>query len=133
MANSLIRTGITLKAVKWSQVEALDPDSKGVNLIVKVVSLKDPEDTKSGTKVQEFVVGDNTGIVTLRLTGDEIEAASKEGTMIEVRNAVVRMLKGFVKLQVGKWGKVSKHEGGQDVTPKKEKDLSAVEYELVQE
>merc|ERR1711920_411816 len=136
MASAAIKLGIVkerilLKQTKFSSVSKVQPDSKGVNLLVKVVSKTEGEVLNSGGKVTEVVVGDSTGIVTMRLLDDEVAVAT-DGAIVEVRNASVRMFKGHVRLQVGKWGKVSKHEGDKEVEPKKDNDVSAMEYELVQ-
>lgn len=136
MASAAIRTGIVekkivLKQTKFSTAALLNPESKGVNLMVKVVSTKEPEELKSGVKVQEVVVGDDSAIVILRCVGNELDAV-EVGKIIEIRNAAVKLFNGFIRLSVGKWGKISKHEGDADITPKEDKDISAVEYELVQ-
>lgn len=135
MARAAIKVGIVtekvlLKSSKFSTVSKIDPGSKGVNLIVKVVSKTEIEDPKSGGKLTEAVVGDSTGVVTLRLFSEEIESVA-DGATVEIRNAVVRVVKGHIRLQVGKWGKISKHEGDREVVPNEDKDVSATEYELV--
>lgn len=135
MANAVLRLGITdrkfvLKPVKFSEVGKVFPDSRGVDLLVKVMEVKAMEETKNGISVTEAIVGDKSGVVTLRLFGDEA-ADVKEGAIVEVRNAAVKMLNGFIRLQVGKWGKVNKYAAEADIKPNPEKDVSATEYELV--
>jgi len=137
MAAAAIRLGIVetktvLKKTTFGKVSAINPDSKGLNLLLKVVSAKPVEDTKSDLKVSEVVAGDATGIVTLSLVGDEASAATA-GSVVEVRNAAVNMRigKGHIRVTVGKWGKIAKHEGDTDITPKETNDMSKTEYELV--
>jgi len=138
MANAALRLGLVakktfLKPVKFKTIADVLPDSKGIDLLVKVVSMGKTEEVKSaaGTQIaKEVVVGDDTGIVTLRLLGDEAAAISDDA-IVEVRNASVKMFGGYIRLIVTKWGKVSKHEGDVTITPKMDKDISAVEYELV--
>jgi len=135
MANAAIRTGVVekkviLKEVTFGKISDLNPDSKGVNLMVKVVSKTDSTELKSGTKSQEVVAGDSTGIVTLRLAGDELNVVDI-GQVVEVRNAAVKVVKGFVRLNVGKRGKLTRHEGDTEITPNMSNDKSATEYELV--
>jgi len=135
MANAAIRLGIVerkvlLRPAEFWKVADIQPDSKGANLIVKVVSLGASEEGKGGKQVQEVVVGDDSGIATMRLVGDEI-AKMEVGKVVEVRNSSVQMLKGYVRLLVGKWGKISPHTGDTAPTPNMEKDISATEYELV--
>lgn len=134
MANAAIKVGVVqekvlLKKPRFGSVAKLNPESSGYNVNVKVVSKSAAEDTKDG-KVQEVVAGDSTGIVTMRLLGDEV-GSMEDGQTYEVRNASVRMVKGHIRLQVGKWGKISKYAGDKEVEPNSEKDMSATEYELV--
>ncbi|CAE8606673.1 unnamed protein product, partial [Polarella glacialis] len=110
----LVARKISLKPVKFGKVSGIAPDSKGVDLLVKVESIGEAEEGKLGEKFVEVFVGDNTGLVTLRLTAEEASVA-EVGKVIEVRNAAVKMWKGFIQLSVGKWGKISKHEGGTEL------------------
>jgi len=126
----LVARKISLKPVKFGKVSGIAPDSKGVDLLVKVESIGEAEEGKLGEKFVEVFVGDNTGLVTLRLTAEEASVA-EVGKVIEVRNAAVKMWKGFIQLSVGKWGKISKHEGGTELEVNKDKNVSATEYELV--
>lgn len=135
MASAAVRMGIVeqkfvKKPVKWGAVQDINPDSKGVNVLVKVVSLGKAEEMKSGAKIQEVVVGDASAIVTLRLTEAEM-ACVEVGKIIEVQNAATRMQGGFAHLSVGKWGKVARHAAEVSIAPKMAKDVSATEYELV--
>jgi hypothetical protein len=140
MANAAIREGIVekkfiVKPFVSSEIADINPDSKKFNLLAAVVSVTEVEDTKSGAKCSEVVVGDASGLVTLSLVGDEI-AQAKVGSTVEIRNANVRMgkygrAKGFIRVTVGRSGKLTKHEGDTVVTPNKGKDVSATEYELV--
>jgi len=135
MANSAVRNGIVerkivLKPFKCIKVTDLNPESKGVNLLVKVVSVGEADETKRGGTITEIVAGDASAIVTLRLTEDEMKAVAVNN-VVEVHNAVVRMEKGFMRLTVGKWGKIVAHAGDTEVTAKKDRDMSSTEYELV--
>mmetsp|Transcript_53636 Transcript_53636/g.120420 ORF Transcript_53636/g.120420 Transcript_53636/m.120420 type:complete len:387 (+) Transcript_53636:162-1322(+) len=141
MANAALRNGIVqkkykLKPANFMKVASITPDGSGMNLLVKVISVKDPENGKGGKKVQEIVVGDASGTVTVLLSGDEVGQAAADA-MLELRNATVRMNGGFVRVQVGKWGKVGKYAGEVDpaftVKLDKDADVSGVEYELVED
>jgi len=132
MAFAAIRLGIVEQkfvrqaASKFGKVSDLAPDSRSVYLLGKVVSLGANEQTST-----EVVIGDATGLVTLVLTSDEVKAIGNVGDIVEIRNAAVKMAKGFIRVFVGKWGKIAKHEGDAEVVPNKAKDMSATEYELV--
>jgi len=93
-----------------------------LNLLVK--------EGKAKKNFKEFVVGDSSGVVTLSLTGDEIDVALVDAT-VELRNAGVRMQNGHICLFVGKWGNICKYEGSEETTPLLTNDVSAQEYELV--
>jgi len=110
-------------------VSDLLPELKGLNLIVKVLSVSEIEVLKRGDTCQEVKAGDASGVVTLRLIGGELEGV-EVGKIIEVRNAAVRMIKGYIRVTVGKFGKVAMHKGDTQITPNESKDVSAVEYEL---
>jgi len=134
MANACIRTGIVerkvfLKPATFGQVADILPEMKGLNLIVKVLSVSEIEVLERGDTCQEVKAGDASGIVTLRLIGEELEDV-EVGKIIEVRNAAVRMIKGHIRVTVGKFGKVAIHNGDTQITPNESKDMSAVEYEL---
>mmetsp|Transcript_63521 Transcript_63521/g.171390 ORF Transcript_63521/g.171390 Transcript_63521/m.171390 type:complete len:498 (+) Transcript_63521:87-1580(+) len=135
MANAAIRTGMVakkyvLKPTKFGKAVDVMPDSKGINLLVKVVKIGESSELRDGTLRKDVVVGDASALVTIGMVGDELSVA-EVGSVIEVRNAQVRMVGGYIRLAVGKWGRVSKHEGGTEVTPNESKDASATEYELV--
>jgi nucleoside-diphosphate-sugar epimerase len=137
MANAAIKLGLVekkfyTKPAKFGIVSDLKPDSKGLNVKVKVVSTKGEKFTLGKQEAEEFVVGDSTGVVTLTLVGDEVGTV-KVGESYEIHNSHVKMPKGFIRLQVGKWGKITKLEGGDEITPKTDKDVSATEYELVKD
>lgn len=134
MANAAIQLGITaqkfvLKKVKFGKVSDVVPDSRGVDLLVSVVSKEAVEEGKGGSNF-DVVVGDSSAIVKLRLSSEEAKEA-EVGSVIEVRNASVKMIKGFVRLTVGKFGKLKKHEGDTTIEVNKARDVSATEYELV--
>jgi len=135
MASAAIRHGIVerkfyKRPVKFGKVAEVTPDGTGLDLLVKVVSLGEAVELQRGDKSREVKVGDASGVVTLRLVGSELEGV-EAGKVIEVRNASVRMVKGFIRVTVGKWGKVSGHEGDTEITPNESKDISSTEYELV--
>ena len=57
-----------LKKPKFKKVKNVQPDSKGINLIVKCV--KAPEAVEGSDGLKEVVCGDDTGIVTISLRSD---------------------------------------------------------------
>mmetsp|Transcript_14571 Transcript_14571/g.34655 ORF Transcript_14571/g.34655 Transcript_14571/m.34655 type:complete len:501 (-) Transcript_14571:64-1566(-) len=137
MAAAALRLGMVerkfiKKAAKgFGKVTDIMPDSRSVYLLVSVVSIGTPEEGRGGDTITEVVVGDDSGLVTVRLNGEEIKALGAVGDVVEIRNGAVKMTKGFIRLIVGKWGKVAKHDGDTTVTPNQSRDISSTEYELV--
>lgn len=137
MAAAALRVGLAEKkfvkkaAKSFGEVTDIMPDSRSVYLLVSVVSIGTPEEGKGAEAFTEVVVGDSTGLVTLRLNSEEMKALGSVGDVVEIRNGAVKMMKGFIRLIVGKWGKIAKHDGDTTVTPNEAKDVSKTEYELV--
>merc|ERR1711865_468838 len=117
---------------KFIQVTNMNAGMDGVATIVKVVSRADAD--KEGKA--EVVVGDTTGVITLRAEAKELEACVP-GSCIRIQNAKVKMHRtgnsGFMRLAVGKWGKVAEATEDEAAQVKGEANLendrSAVEHE----
>lgn len=114
-----------LQKAKFTNVAKIIPAAEGLNLKVKVVSVK-PSDAASS----DVVVGDASGVVTVRLRGEEQVKLGTEGKSLILRNAHVKMVNGFINMQVNQWGKIEVNEESLDFEPKSSKDVSATEYEL---
>merc|ERR1719265_184701 len=133
MATALVKLGIVekkfvLKKPQFGKVADLNPDSKSINLELKVVSCKSLDEKERGLDVFEVVAGDSSGIVTLRTT-----EAFETGKTLAARNCFVKMMKGYIRVLSGKWGKIAEEEATEDITPNEKVDVSSTEYELVQE
>lgn len=105
----------------WHTVASLTPEQKGINLYVKVVKV-------SSDVPNDVVLGDATGLVTLRVRDDQLKLCA-EGAILRIQNAQIRMVANHMRLEVSKWGvlKAAEHE---DIEPCVSNDVSAVEYEL---
>mmetsp|Transcript_24085 Transcript_24085/g.74963 ORF Transcript_24085/g.74963 Transcript_24085/m.74963 type:complete len:126 (-) Transcript_24085:17-394(-) len=94
------------------KVGDIRPDSCPVNTIIKVVS--------SEVKLQclgypnrrfvEVVVGDETGTVLLRAQHAHIKLCSVGATLV-VRGARVEMFDGRIRLELGRWSRLTPIEG----------------------
>jgi len=98
------------------KVADLDPRSRRINVIVKVVSKSEPRETVSridGTnhRVVDALVGDETGSVYMTLWDDNIEKI-KENDVIKVKNAYVSLFKGSMRLNIGRFGSFESAEVG---------------------
>ena len=90
------------------KVESLDPESRQVNLTVKVVSKGQPRETVSRRdgsthRVVDALVGDETGSVYLTLWDDNIDKVN-EGDTISVKNGYVSVFRGSMRLNIGRYG-----------------------------
>jgi hypothetical protein len=117
---------LKLRKPKWITVDRISPESEGVNIfakVVKVVAVEGKDD------LSEVVVGDATAVLTLRVRGEQLGVCVL-GNIIRIQNARVVMFKGFIRLEVTKWGVLKLAPTDHpDIEPKTSRDLSAVEYE----
>lgn len=114
-----------------TKVKDLTPESKQVNVLAKVVGLSEEKDITSryGEKrrLVEAKVGDDTGIVLLTLWNEQIGMISADETIL-VDNGYVTLVRGHMRLNVGKYGALTKSEEAID-SVNESLDMSAVEYE----
>jgi replication factor A1 len=96
------------------KVRDLSPQSKSVNLTVKVVSVGKPQSVASksgGTRtVTEVIVGDDTGTVVMSLWDRQAEGV-QDGQVLRVDNGYVSLVKGHVHLNVGRYGRIISGQG----------------------
>jgi len=117
-------------------VDTLRPETEGHFLKVKVLETILAVDKRrsdgSRVRIAEAIVGDHTGSIVFTLRDDQIDLCVP-GATIEVRNAKIDMaLSGFMRLVVDKWGKIFPCKDQATFQVNTSKNLSAVEYELVQ-
>ena len=58
-------------------------------------------------KIADIVAGDDTGIVQVRLK-DDITDSLEVGDVIAIRNGRVMIAKSHIRLEIDRWGKVTK-------------------------
>jgi len=124
---SACKPPIQLKKPTFGKVGDIEPAGRGVNLYVKVVSAAEP--VPNSDDLVQVVVGDDTGKVTMSVRADRGKAC-EVGKVYRIQNAHVSMIKGFIRLSVDKWAALKPAED-QEVAKVGDKDVSAVEYELV--
>jgi replication factor A1 len=92
------------------KVKDLTPETKSVNLTVKVVKLGEPEAVPArggGVRhVTEAVVGDETASVVMSLWEKQTEGIS-EGQVLRIENGYVSLVRGRMRLNVGKYGRMN--------------------------
>jgi replication factor A1 len=91
------------------KVKDLTPETKSVNLTVKVVSVGEPEAVPArggGVRhVTEARVGDDTATVVMSLWEKQSEGIS-EGLVLRIENGYVSLVRGHMRLNVGKYGRM---------------------------
>jgi len=115
------------KKAKIQKVGSLNPDSKGVTCLVKVVSDVTEIEGKT-SKFYEATCGDESGRVIVSLTETQKDALKQDQVLI-MRNASVKMVKGHIRLVVDKWGKMDTNTE-ETVEKVGDKNISDTEYEL---
>jgi replication factor A1 len=96
------------------KVDELTPQSRNVNITIKVISLNPIRDVTSrrdgsSHRVTEALVGDETGAVLLTLWDDTIDDVS-EDTVYDVQNGYVNLFRGSMRLNTGRYGSLSPSE-----------------------
>ena len=94
-----------------TKVRDLTPNSKQVNVLAKVVSVGEPKEVmgKFGDprKVCEAIVGDDTATIILSLWNEQIGSIQKDEVIL-VDNGYVSLVRGHMRLNVGRYGNLSK-------------------------
>ncbi|MEM3692588.1 MAG: hypothetical protein QXI39_01000 [Candidatus Bathyarchaeia archaeon] len=85
------------------KIESLAPNSRGIDILVKVVSKGAVRETMGGRKVADALVGDETGCIFLTLWEDDIGRVN-EGETIAIKNGYVSLFRGSMRLNIGRYG-----------------------------
>jgi len=114
------------------KVEALTPNSRGANVIVKVVSKGEVRSVTgrdySVRRVADALVGDETGSVYMTLWDDKIDAIN-EGDNLRITNGYINLFRGNMRLNVGKYGSYEVLEDSPIAEVNTENNLSDKRYE----
>jgi quinol monooxygenase YgiN len=115
-----------LKKPKFTTVKSINPESKGVNLMLKCVKCDELEAGKSWSAV----LGDATGIVTFSLRDEKHAAVCLPGSSVRIQNARVIVTKGYIAVVVDRFGVMKAAEEPVEEDANSSNDISAIEYEL---
>lgn len=92
------------------KVKDLTTETKSVNLTVRVVSVGNPEAVPSrggGVRhVTEATVGDDTATIIMSLWERQSEGVT-EGSVLRIENGYVSLVRGHMRLNVGKYGRMA--------------------------
>ncbi|MBS7609729.1 hypothetical protein KEJ19_04045 [Candidatus Bathyarchaeota archaeon] len=91
------------------KVESLSPNSRGIDISVRVVSKGAVRETMGGRKVADALVGDETGCIFLTLWEDDIGRVN-EGETITIKNGYTSLFRGSMRLNIGRYGSFSTAE-----------------------
>lgn len=98
------------------KIGELNPRSRNVNLVARVVS-KSPERVVSSQydqkehRLSEALIADETGAINLVLWDDRIDEV-REGSTIKVTNGFIKLFRGKMQLNLGRYGSVEEVEEG---------------------
>jgi replication factor A1 len=115
------------------KIEKLTPSSREVNTIVKVVSKSEIRNVTSARdyttrRVQDALVGDETGCVYLTLWDDNIDKVNDEATL-QIANGYVNLFRGNMRLNIGRYGSFEILEKSPIKEVNTENNLSDKRYE----
>ena len=114
------------------KVEKLGPNSREINVVVKVVSKGEVRNVTgrdySVHRVADALVGDETGCVVLTLWDDNIDKVNEEATL-RVTNGYVNLFRGNMRLNIGRYGSFQILEEAPITEVNTENNLSEKRYE----
>lgn len=121
------------RPVEYVKVKDLTPESKNVNIVVKVVEEGEERSISSKfggeRKLKEFTVGDESGVVVMTLWEDQVSQAS-DGDTLQIENGYISLVRGNMRLNIGKYGKFMKAKEELSGDVNKELNMSAKEYPI---
>ncbi len=113
------------------KVKDLTPQSKRVDVLAKVLDVSEAKDIPSkfgnSRKVAEATVADETAAVVLSLWDSQIGSVVKDD-VIEIKNGYVSLVRGHMRINVGKYGQLTKSDKPLDGAST-ELNMSDKEYE----
>ncbi|AAT43258.1 OB-fold nucleic acid binding domain-containing protein [Picrophilus oshimae] len=113
-----------------TKIKDLNPSSRRVNVVGKVVSVSEPKEIKTrfgeDKAVTEVVIADDTGKITLTLWNEQADNV-KDAVALRIDNGYVSLLRGHMRLNVGKYGSLSQTDD--EIEANEDLDMSEKEYE----
>jgi replication factor A1 len=95
------------------KIKDLTPQSKRVDVVAKVLEVSEPKDIPgkfgNSRKVAEATIADETASIILSLWDNQIGTIAKDD-VVEIKNGYVSLVRGHMRLNVGKYGQLSKSD-----------------------
>ena len=115
------------------KIEELEIGSRNVDTMVKVIRVSTPKRVTSrrdlsSHRVAEALVGDDTGSVYMTLWDDDIDGI-EEHQYLEIKNAYVKIFRGSLRLNLGRYGSYDIVDNSPFEEVKLENNLSDSYYE----
>ncbi|MCL4324102.1 MAG: single-stranded DNA-binding protein [Candidatus Thermoplasmatota archaeon] len=93
-----------------TKIKDLTPSSKQVNILAKVVNVGEAKEVMGrygeSKKVAEAIIGDDSAVVTLSLWNEQIGKIKKDDIIL-VDNGYVSLVRGHMRLNVGRYGNMN--------------------------
>ena len=114
-----------------TKIKDLTPQSKRVDVMAKCLEVSEAKDIPgkfgNSRKVAEATVADETGAIILSLWDNQIGSIVKDD-VVEIKNGYVSLVRGHMRINVGKYGQLTKSDKALDSTST-ELNMSDKEYE----
>jgi replication factor A1 len=114
-----------------TKIKDLTPQSKRVDVLAKCLDVSDPKDIPgkygNSRKVAEATIADDTGAIVLSLWDSQIGSIGKEDNIL-IKNGYVSLVRGHMRLNVGKYGTLEKSDKPLEATSTSP-NMSDKEYE----
>ena len=115
-----------------TKIKELTPQSKRVDVLAKCLEIGEAKEIPgrfgNTRKVAEATLADESGAIIMSLWDEQIGTVAKEDT-VHVKNGYVSLVRGHMRLNVGKYGNLLKAEKAVEETVT-EPNLSEKEYEM---
>jgi len=97
---------------RLDKIENLNPNSRNVNIVAKIVSKGEPrvvgsQYDQSRHQISESLIADETGAIQLILWDENIGKV-EEGNTVRITNAFVKVFRGKMQLNLGRYGKIER-------------------------
>ena len=92
---------------KFLQVKDLEPNQKGFSLVVIVLEISKPTQTKDGHEVRSVRIADKTGSVNLSVW-NEFGAVLREGDILRMTGCFTQIWKNSLQIKIGPKGTITK-------------------------
>jgi len=96
-----------------TKIKDLTPQSKRVDVLAKCLDVSEAKDIPgkfgNSRKVAEATVADETGAIILSLWDNQIGSIIKDD-VLGIKNGYVSLVRGHMRLNVGKYGQLAKSE-----------------------